>query len=276
MFRTQPFVYTLTPPLLRQDPMDEFLFNTRRGFCEHYAGSFAYLMRAAGVPARVVTGYQGGEVNPVGNYLIVRQSDAHAWVEVWLEGRGWVRIDPTAAVAPQRIESGISSLPAAEELPLLARRDFSLLRQLFLNWDAVNNGWNQWVLGYNKQRQMELFARLTGDQLSWQDLAIALIVAVSGVILVIAFFLLRGQRARIDPLQKLYMEFQRKLEGAGLKRHQHEGPRDFGQRAARRLPAKAEAIEEITNSYIDLRYRSRLQPQALESFRQLIKAFKTS
>src|SRR5690606_12612239 len=115
-------------------------------------GSFAYLMRAAGVPARVVTGYQGGEVNPVGNYLIVRRSDAHAWVEVWLEGRGWVRIDPTAAVAPQRIESGISSLPAAEELPLLARRDFSLLRQLFLNWDAVNNGWNQWVLGYNKQR----------------------------------------------------------------------------------------------------------------------------
>lgn len=276
MYREQPFVYTLTPPLLGANSMDDFLFNTRRGFCEHYAGSFAYLMRAAGVPARVVTGYQGGELNPVGNYLIVRQSDAHAWVEVWLEGRGWVRIDPTAAVAPQRIESGISSVPAAEALPVLARGDFSLLRKLYLNWDAVNNGWNQWVLGYNKQRQMELLSRLTGSQLSWQDLAVALIAFVAAVLLAIAFFLLRGQHGKRDPLQKLYAEFLRKLEKAGLKRQRHEGPQDFGRRAAHRLPGQAHAIEDITETYIHLRYRSDLRPQALASFKQRIKAFKTS
>jgi len=276
MYREQPFIYTLTPPLLAQNSMDDFLFNTRRGFCEHYAGSFAYLMRAAGVPARVVTGYQGGEVNPVGNYLIVRQSDAHAWVEVWFEGRGWVRVDPTAAVSPQRIESGMSSVPAAEALPVLARRDFSLLRQLYMNWDAINNGWNQWVLGYNEQRQMELLSRLTGSRLSWQDLAVALIVFVASVVLVISFFLLRCRHGKTDQLQKHYAEFLRKLESAGLKRLKHEGPRDFGIRAAHRLPAKAHAIEDITNTYIHLRYRGQLQPQALESFKQLIKAFKTS
>lgn len=276
MYRDQPFVYTLTPPLLAQNPMDDFLFNTRRGFCEHYAGSFAYLMRAAGVPARVVTGYQGGEVNPIGNYLIVRQSDAHAWVEVWLEGRGWVRVDPTAAVSPQRIESGMFSVPAAEALPVLARRDFSLLRQLYMNWDAVNNGWNQWVLGYNEQRQMELLSRLTGSRLSWQDLAVALIVFVTFVVLVISFFLLRSRHGKVDPLQKLYADFLRKLESAGLKRLKHEGPRDFGARAAYRLPAKAHAIEDITNTYLHLRYRGTLEPRALESFKQQIKAFKTS
>ena len=276
MYREQPFVYTLTPPLLGTNAMDDFLFNTRRGFCEHYAGSFAYLMRAAGIPTRVVTGYQGGELNPVGNYLIVRQSDAHAWAEVWLEGRGWTRIDPTAAVAPQRIESGISSVPAAEELPMLARRDFSLLRRLYLNWDAVNNGWNQWVLGYNKQRQMELLSRLTGSQLSWQDLAVALIAFVAAMLLAISFFLLRGRHVRTDPLQRLYLEFLRKLEKVGLKRLRHEGPKDFGRRAAHRLPGKARAIEDITETYINLRYRSDLQPQALTSFKQRVKAFKIS
>jgi hypothetical protein len=276
MYRQQPFAYTLTPPLLGTNSMDEFLFNTRRGFCEHYAGSFAFLMRAAGVPARVVTGYQGGEVNPVGNYLIVRQSDAHAWVEVWLQGRGWVRVDPTAAVSPERIESGMYSVPAAEALPVFAHRDFSLLHKLSMNWDAINNGWNQWVLGYNEQRQMELLSRLTGSRLSWQDLSVALVVFVSSVVLVISFLLLRRRHGKTDPLQKLYAEFLRKLESAGLKRLKHEGPRDFGMRAAHRLPAKAHAIEDITNTYINLRYRGRLKPQALESFKQLIKAFKTS
>ena len=254
--------------------MDEFLFNSRRGFCEHYAGSFAYLMRAAGVPTRIVTGYQGGDVNPVGNYLIVRQSDAHAWTEVWLEGRGWTRVDPTAAVSPLRIESGISSVPAAEDLPILARRDSSLLRQMYMNWDAVNNGWNQWVLGYNEQRQRELLSRLTGNKLSWQDLTVALMVFVSLVLLVISVFLFRPRQGKVDPLTKLFAEFQRKLEVVGLTRLKHEGPRDYGTRAAHRLPAKARAIEDITNSYINLRYRSHLQPQALESFKKLIKAFK--
>jgi transglutaminase-like putative cysteine protease len=275
MFREQTFVYTLSPPLLQQNAIDDFLFNTKRGFCEHYASSFVYLMRAAGVPARVVTGYQGGEVNPVGNYLIVRQSDAHAWAEVWFKGRGWVRVDPTAAVAPQRIESGISSaLPESDALPMLARRDFSLMRKLYLNWDALNNGWNQWVLGYDQKRLMELLQRLTGSELSWQDLAVALIACVGAVVLVISYFLLRSKRLWVDPVQRLYAEFLRKLERAGLKRYSHEGPLDFSKRACRRLPAKASAIQQITQSYTDLRYRSIYNPQALETFKHLVKAFK--
>ena len=108
-FRTQPFFYTLRPPLYLNDPVDEFLFESRRGFCEHYAAAFTVLMRAAGIPARIVTGYQGGDINPLGDYLIVRQRDAHAWSEVWLANRGWVRVDPTAAVSPQRIEQGMEA-----------------------------------------------------------------------------------------------------------------------------------------------------------------------
>src|SRR5690606_32454560 len=150
MFRTQSFFYTLTPPLLGDQPVDDFLFNTRSGFCEHYASAFTFLMRAAGIPARVVTGYQGGEVNPVGDYMIVRQSEAHAWAEAWIEGRGWVRIDPTAAVSPLRVESGIAAaVPSTDGLPLALRSNSEWLRQLRFTWDSFANDWNQWVLGYN-------------------------------------------------------------------------------------------------------------------------------
>lgn len=277
MYRQQEFVYTLSPPALGADPIDDFLFNTRRGFCEHYAGSFVYLMRAAGVPARVVTGYQGGELNPVGNYLIVRQSDAHAWAEVWLQGRGWVRVDPTAAVAPQRIQRGISSaLPQSDVLPILARKDYPWLRKLYLNWDALNNGWNQWVLGYDQQRQLDLLSRLAGSTLSWQDLVIALMAAAGSTLLVISYFLLRGKRQKVDPLQRLYIEFLRKLERTGLKRYSHEGPVDFSKRAMHRLPAKAGAIRQITEIYTTMRYHSNSSPQALETLKHMVKTFRIS
>lgn len=277
MFREQTFAYTLRPPLLSTiSPVDDFLFNTKRGFCEHYAGSFVFLMRAAGVPARVVTGYQGGEVNPVGNYLIVRQSDAHAWAEVWLQDRGWVRVDPTAAVSPERVESGMdAALPESDVLPLMSRRDFPLLRKLYLNWDAVNNSWNQYVLGYNQQRQMDLLSRLAGTQISWQDLVVAMMVSVGSIGLVLSYFVLRGTRLKIDPLQRLYIEFLRKLEKTGLKRHKHEGPVDFCKRAVRRLPAKASEITEITRAYTRLRYGKHTHADSLQQLQQLIKAFKT-
>jgi hypothetical protein len=131
--------------------VDDFLFRTRRGFCEHYTSAFVFLMRAAGVPARVVTGYQGGERNTFGDYLIVRQSDAHAWAEVWLEGRGWTRVDPTGAVAPNRIQEGLYAAVAdPDALPFLVRRGGASewLRQLAMSWDSLNNSWNEWVLAY--------------------------------------------------------------------------------------------------------------------------------
>lgn len=280
MFRNQPFVYTLAPPRLGANPMDDFLFNTRRGFCEHYASSFVFLMRAAGVPARVVTGYQGGELNPVGNYLIVRQSDAHAWAEVWIAARGWVRVDPTAAVAPERIESGINAaLPYSAELPMLSRRDYPLLRKLYLNWDAVNNSWNQHVLGYNQQRQLDLLARLMGGKVSWQDMVIAMMAGVGLVGLVIAYFVLRGTRLKQDPLQVAYTKFQRKLARAGIKRLPQEGPQDFSRRAMLHLPARADQIAGVMQAYILARYSassgSRTYQHAVAEFKRLVNKFKS-
>ena len=274
MFREQSFVYTLTPPKLGRDGMDDFLFTTRRGFCEHYAGSFVFLMRAAGVPARVVTGYQGGTVNPLGNYMIVRQSDAHAWAEVWLENSGWVRIDPTAAVSPQRIEFGLSSMSAGEPVPLLARGEYSWLNQVYLGWDAINNGWNQWVLGYNQQRQMELLSRFFGENISMRGLAVGMIAAVGFIMLAISWALLRNVVRQTDKLQTLYGKFLRKLARAGILRQPHEGPLEFGQRAAAASPDKAQAILGITARYADLRYGHAHTRQDIETLQKEIREFK--
>jgi transglutaminase-like putative cysteine protease len=287
MFREQDFIYTLRPPLLGVEPIDDFLFNTKRGFCEHYAGSFVYLMRAAGVPARVVTGYQGGEMNPVGNYMIVRQSDAHAWAEVWLAGKGWVRVDPTGAVSPFRIESGIeTAIPDSNVLPLLARKHYPLLKKLYLNLDAVDNAWNHWVLEYNQKRQMELLSRLAGAKLSWIDLAIAMAVSVGIVGLTLTYFLLRDHPSNTDPLQRIYLTFLRKIKRRGITRHPHEGPVDFSKRAIKQLPNKAGEISLITGIYTELRYGNKhdlgikrdpgnkYDMDSITKLKQLVKRFK--
>ncbi|OIQ85677.1 protein-glutamine gamma-glutamyltransferase [mine drainage metagenome] len=273
LLREQPFRYTLTPPRLGKNAVDEFLFTTRSGFCEHYAGSFVFLMRAAGVPARVVTGYQGGEFNPTGHYLLVRQADAHAWAEVWLQGRGWVRIDPTAAVAPQRIETGLASaLPAGEPLPPLMRADLDWLRQLYLRWDAVNNGWNQWVLGYDQQRQMELLSRLAGSRISSQEMIWGLMIGVGCSILAVAAAMLSRGRP-MNSLQTSYGRFCRKMARAGVAHQPCEGPLDYGQRAAQALPAQAAEITAITTRYAVLRYGMAPTWQQIEAFRQLVRKF---
>jgi transglutaminase-like putative cysteine protease len=273
-FREQPFRYTMTPPLLGQNAVDEFLFTTRSGFCEHYAGSFVFLMRAAGVPARVVTGYQGGEINPVGHYLLVRQADAHAWAEVWLQDRGWVRVDPTAAVAPQRIDTGVASaLPAGEPVPTLMRADLHWLHQFYLRWDAINNSWNQWVLGYDEKRQMELLSRLAGSQISWQDMVLGLMLAVGMIVLVVTAFLLRRNERR-DKLRTSYRRFIRKLARAGIVHAPYEGPLDFGHRAASLLPARADEITCITARYAALRYGITPDRHQIETFRELVRKFR--
>ncbi len=275
MFRDGEFYYTLRPPRLGRQPIDDFLFNTRRGFCEHYAGTFVYLMRAAGVPARVVTGYQGGELNPVGDYLIVRQSDAHAWAEVWLDGRGWVRVDPTGAVSPSRIEYGIeTAIPDESPLPLLASNKFPLLKKMYLNLDAIDNAWNHWVLDYNQKRQMEFLSSLAGSKLSWQDLAIAMMVAVGAVVLLLSYFIVRVHPARKDELQRLYAVFLRKLQRRGVTHEPQEGPLDFAARAGRALPQQAAQIARITDLYTQMRYRDRKTPESTELLKWLIKTFK--
>ena len=276
LFRAEAFFYTLTPPLLGANSVDDFLFRSRRGFCEHYAGSFVFLMRAAGIPARVVTGYQGGEPNPLGGYLIVRQYDAHAWAEVWLNHRGWVRVDPTAAVSPLRVELGLAAaLPARESLPLMIRLDNAWLMQLRFSWDALNNRWNQWVLGYSQERQYDLLSRLGFEMGSWKELALGLVASVGALLLALSGFMLwRRKPAGGDPATALYRRFCNKLARRGMVRRPNEGPLDFAKRIAVWRPDLAERVETISNLYVALRYQPHPQPDWLRHFRKLVWSFK--
>jgi transglutaminase-like putative cysteine protease len=270
-FREQGFVYTLAPPVLGRDSVDEFLFGSKRGFCEHYASSFTFLMRAAGVPARVVTGYQGGEINPVDQYMEVRQSDAHAWTEIWLKGRGWVRYDPTAAVSPMRVESGVAAaVPATDPLPLMARTTLTWLRGLRYNWDALANKWNQVVLGYNPERQREFLSRMGMSEPNWENMALTLFWGVGALLALLLAWLLRRLR-NADPVQRLWLRFCAKLGKHGCPRAAHEGPADFVARTARRFPAQAERIRAIGERYIALRYGRRADVRMLAEMRMLVR-----
>ena len=264
MFRNQNFYYTTTPPLLGANPVDEFLLTTRAGYCEHYASAFTVLMRAAGIPARVVTGYQGGELNTVGNYMIVRQSDAHAWTEVWFAGEGWTRVDPTAAVAPTRVQSGAAAaVPQGETLPLMMRAEFRWLHRARLTWDSLANSWNQAVLGYAIDRQRQLMQRIGFDDATWQSMVSVMVITTAGITLLLALFMLRNLRAlRPDPVVAAYARFCRRLAARGLPRHPSEGPAAFGKRASAAHPELAPAIAAISGLYIELRYGSPAEQRA--------------
>ena len=235
--------------------MDEFLFKTRAGFCEHFASAFVVLMRSAGVPARVVTGYLGGEYNALGDYLIVRQSDAHAWTEVWLENRGWVRVDPTNAVSPARAEGGLAaSIPQGVSLPRSMMANNPLFHQLALTLDSLANAWNQTVLGYNLETQRALLTRAGFDDADWRTMGIMMITAAGFITLLIALLTLRGRAHRCDLALEAYQRFCAKAARAGIARHVAEGPLDFLSRVAQAKPESAAAADAITRLYIALRY----------------------
>jgi len=213
-------------------------------------------MRAAGLPARVVTGYQGGERNPLGNHLIVRGRDAHAWAEVWLAGRGWVRVDPTAAVAPSRVERGISAaLPAAERPGGLITLEGAWLRPLRLGWDLLNNHWNQWVLGYDEERQRQFLSRLNPMLANWLGMVWALGLGASLLILVVAVSLLpRLAIVRRDPASREYQRFCRALARCGIPRGAAEAPEDYARRTLALRPDLGNDIKRITRLYLASRY----------------------
>jgi transglutaminase-like putative cysteine protease len=275
-FNQGGYEYTLEPPLLGMHSVDDFLFRTRQGFCEHYAGSFVFLLRAAGVPARVVTGYQGGEYNALGDYTILRQSDAHAWAEVWLGERGWVRYDPTAAIAPARIESGLSAAvsdPAA--LPFMARNPPLWLRELRFNWDALANQWNQWVLGYNTETQFAFLTRLGMEDISWQKMALNMLAALFTLAGLFTLLLLRRLTVRSrDPVQASWLKLCRKLEKAGLPRAPHEGPLDYAARVGAARPALAASMNQLAARYVALRYQPGADRGAQQAFQRAVSAFK--
>lgn len=269
--RANGFVYTLEPGLLQSaHPIDEFLFETRQGFCEHFAGAFAFLMRAAGVPARVVTGYQGGEYNSAGNYLIVRQADAHAWTEVWLDGQGWQRIDPTAAAAPARIETGLAfSMPQGYTLPVMLRGDNNWAKLVRLQLDVLVNNWNQRVIGFDARRQRDLLRRLGIDNFLSAGYLGWLLGSVTLLLGSFACLTLLPKRKKLDdPAARYYQRFCRKLARYGVTRMVQEGPLDFALRASIALPDLATQIKAITTVYLAVRYGGST-PQ-LESLRKQI------
>jgi transglutaminase-like putative cysteine protease len=272
-FRGNRFEYTLLPPALGENSIDQFLFDTKQGFCEHFASSFVFLMRAAGVPARVVTGYQGGDTNPVDGYMVVRQTDAHAWAEVWLPENGWTRVDPTAAAFPTRVDLGIAGAePRGATLPLFMRTHSSFLKSLRNNWDALTNQWNQWVLGYNPDRQRQMLSRIGVDQPSWQTLTIMLFWSVAGVVLLTALWLLRTIQQQ-DAVQRAWLRFCAKLGRTGLARGSAEGPLDYAERAGTRLPVRSTEIREIAGLYVDLRYGRHAGAAELARLKNLVREF---
>lgn len=270
--RTGGYSYTLQPPLLGENAVDEFLYDTRAGFCEHFAGAFVFLMRAAGVPARVVLGYQGGETNPIDGVLTVRQSDAHAWAEVWLPDRGWMRIDPTAMAAPQRVERSTQQVPPAglSTLGRLLRPDpDSLLARVRFAIGAVNDGWRQWVLNYSPRRQHDLLDSLQAGLLRWQNLA--LVALVVPLLLLGAKF---DRRRRRDPVDTLYSALCERLGQLGLPRAPDEGPNAYACRlgdAALADDARA-AAAEFLRRYSVHRYAA---PGAVASAAALVPTLKT-
>ncbi|MFV0276195.1 MAG: DUF4129 domain-containing transglutaminase family protein, partial [Parahaliea sp.] len=260
-FREQSFVYTLQPPLLGEDDVDEFLVQTRRGFCEHYAAAFVLLLRAGGVPARVVAGYQGGEINPVNRTVIVHQFDAHAWAEVWLAGEGWRRVDPTAAVSPARIEQGLEQALAREgsfltDSPLspLRYRGISWLNNLRLHYDALTYRWQSWVLGFNSDTQFDLLQRYLGE-LSTRKFMLLLLGSGALVLVPLGLWLRRRcARETLDPLDRNYLAFCARLAALGVPRRAGEAPGDFAERVCARLPELGPVVREVTAIYTTWAY----------------------
>ena len=275
MFRDQEFYYTLTPPGLERDSVDDFLFNTRHGFCGHFASAFTTMMRAAGIPARVVGGYQGGDWNPIGGYLILRQSHAHAWSEVWLPDSGWTRIDPTAAVAPERIERGLeAALSGNGLLQDGPGRDSGLLWQAGMIWDNVNARWNDWVVQFNRLQQEELLRTFGFDDPDWQDLTLVLGVGLAVMLALLSSWLAWEFRPRrADPATANYRRFARRLARRGVERAPHEAPRDFALRVRRLRPDLGPAASAITELYLRLRYMPAHSARDLMLLRGLVRRF---
>ena len=273
LFHNQKFFYTLQPgQLTGDDKVDQFLFNARRGFCEHYAGAFVFLMRAAGIPAHVVIGYQGGVQNPLDGYYVVRQREAHAWAEVWLADRGWVRVDPTAAVDPARVEEGVDAGLPEDEVAGSMFDVHPWLGDLRNSWDAIDNGWDQWVLAYGPELQERFYRKVGLDYGNWLQLALVFAALFTVVFGLYWLYLLWERRPPPLPaVVKDYAQFCARLARLGLPRAGHEGPRDYAERVVAARADLTEAVLEITDRYVELRYEDEGDAR---SFRRMVKAFR--
>lgn len=256
----QEFRYTLTPEVLEEEVVDGFWLGTREGFCEHYAGAFVFIMRAAGIPSRVVTGYQGGEYNPYGDYYLVRQSDAHAWTEVWVENQGWLRVDPTAAIHPSRVEedlrnranrrdSWFSDKSVGFDLPQ------GLLAKLQLRWDAVKSFWDDTLMGYGQDQQNNWLSKLGIKTNQWRYLGYGLVAALLLSGLLFGVWLLRKSSQR-DQIEKYYDQIKAKLNKSGVDIPGHYGPVTLLELLQNEHPELYQRYSTPIKYYIKIRYRS--------------------
>jgi transglutaminase-like putative cysteine protease len=275
MFAQQPYFYTLTPPKLADDSVDRFLFESKRGFCGHYASAFAVLMRAAGIPARVVTGYQGGTFNRFSDYWILRQSNAHAWDEIWIDGRGWVRIDPTTAIDPARVERDVSDSVSADTPTVTHWRGHSRwLADARLRFDALRELWRERVLTFNQDSQSRLMEMLHIPDPDGEKLVLVLAAALA----VVFVWLTWQVRRELDPHSsdlavRSYAKLCAKLAGAGLPRDAHEGAEAYAARVAGLRPDLAAQVESLCRYYSNLRFAPPAGLTAAQ-FRALVRAFR--
>ncbi len=260
-FSREPFVYTLNPPTAATDIVDHFLFQSRQGFCMHYASAYTYLMRAVGVPARVVVGFQGGEVNPLGQYVLVHEFDAHGWVEVWLEGRGWVRFDPTGYVSPERIQNGIQDTVAqsrhqeqASFFSAINMRQIPLINTLRLSFDYVNFSWNQYVVGYDEQQQLDFLKRYFKG-ISAAHVMVAVLVLMVIIFSLVVFFLVKFRSVeKIDPVDRAYLGFCHRLSKRGVSRENGETAIAFAERVKATRPELYDALKRVTDLYCHVQF----------------------
>lgn len=262
------YFYTLTPPIMDEDTIDSFWFDNQTGFCEHYSSAFVFLARAAGIPARVVIGYQGAERNPLTDYWLVRHANAHAWTELWFEGKGWVRIDPTAAIAPHRIEERLlrdyrqrlslfDDIDDIDDINVIDLEDIGLLRQLDYWFDQVNSSWNDWVLDFNSNRQRQLFQNWGLKGLSSEQLVIIMIVFVCGFIGFISLQAFHKQKD-VDPIEKAFNKLLQQLMVAELiKPEEQAGPTEIigilSQSDAQKYQRHIQALQQ----YVQIRYQTK-------------------
>ena len=282
-FQARGFRYSLTPGEYKSNDLEQFLFRRRVGFCEHYAASFATLMRLAGVPARVVVGYLGGEYNDLGHFFLVRQADTHAWCEVWLPESGWTRVDPTTAVAPGRASldftsfletrgvSGQMQSPRSAFFTQLARS--ALFTNARLALETLSYEWDTRVLAFDTDVQEVLLDSMgLANRGPFVLIIEILIVAIALLVTYFGWMQLRT-RSRADRVKALYERFCRKAARLGVRRDPWEGPSDFSRRAALLLPDESDRIRQISNIYISLRYAPESAGVALDRFVKEVRAF---
>lgn len=278
-FTENEFFYSRKPPLLFNDPVDEFLFDTRKGYCEHFSSAFTVLMRMSGIPARVVTGYYGGEINPVGDYMIVRQSDAHAWSEVYLTDKGWIRVDPTAVIPPHRIEAeeDIVRIKPQSNQAITILKESSWVVKSFKSItnavDSINNTWNQWVIGYNNKKQASIFNAFGIPDISWKGLSTLMFILLAGLLVIFSYYIFNN-RQQLDPVSKSYLRFCNKMAKAGLIKQDNETAANFARRIIDRMPEKKLSVLKLTSAYNNLHYGKYQSQSLIRTFQQQVNNFR--